>query len=185
MDTSNSKKSIDKLVVDGQDIKDNFEVANLLNRYYVSIGAKLDKDIPYTSFSPLSYVRSNPHNFFLYPVQPHEICSLIDNLKKSSNKLDSLPCSFLKFSSNLVSYPLPLIINESFKSGVFPNQLEHAEVVPIFKGGDVSDINNYWPISMLPLFSELFEKCMAKRLVDFFTKFSLFSPDQFGFQKKK
>ena len=44
-------------------------------------------------------------------------------------------------------------------------------------------MSNYRPISVLPLLSKIFEKCMASRVVKFLCKFSILSTDQYGFQK--
>ena len=50
---------------------------------------------------------------------------------------------------------------------VFPDVLKIAEVIPLFKGGDMHILGNYRPISLLPIFGKLFEKIIAKRLTDF------------------
>ena len=58
-------------------------------------------------------------------------------------------------------------------------------MTPIFKSGESTNVSNYRPISVLPLFSKLFERCMCSRLVEFVNRFSLVSPKQYGFQKGK
>ena len=47
------------------------------------------------------------------------------------------------------------IVNRSLESGVFPDSQKIARVVPLFKDGDRSDINNYRPISVLTAYSQL------------------------------
>ena len=185
LDTPKSNKPIDLIVDSGQEFRENLEIANILNNFYVSVGNEIIRNIPSSNISPVSSVNSNPQTFFLTPVHPNELCSIISNLKKSSAKLNSLPCSILKRFSYVFSHPLSVLINESFRTGIFPDDLKLAEVIPIFKGGDTTDKSNYRPISILPLFSKLFEKCMAARLVKFFSKYNLLSSDQYGFQKNK
>ena len=41
----------------------------------------------------------------------------------------------------------------SFNTGIVPDQLKIATVVPIYKASDNSLLNNYRPISLLPIFS--------------------------------
>ena len=48
------------------------------------------------------------------------------------------------------------IINLSFDEGHVPDELQIANVVPIFKKGDATLIKNYRPISILPVFSTIF-----------------------------
>ena len=43
------------------------------------------------------------------------------------------------------------------ETGIVPNQLKIAQVVPIFKGGNKTEISNYRPTSLLPVFSKIFE----------------------------
>lgn len=61
-----------------------------------------------------------------------------------------------------------------------PDKLKIAKVVPIFKAGDKSLILNYRPISILPIFSKIFEKAMFDRLLKYLEKFNMLSPSQFG-----
>ena len=49
-----------------------------------------------------------------------------------------------------ISYPLFMIFHSSFNEGIFPEQLKVAKVSPIFKVGNIEEIGNYRPISVLP-----------------------------------
>ena len=75
--------------------------------------------------------------------------------------------NFIKRNVNLFVSPLTKLINSSFSTGEFPNLLKTARVVPIFKGGDVDDIKNYRPISVLPAFSKVFERALYNRMVNY------------------
>ena len=79
--------------------------------------------------------------------------------------------------------PLSVIINDSFTSGIFPDLLKRAIVVPIHKSGSKCHSNNYRPICVLPLVSKIFEKCFSARLVNYLSGFNIISSQQFGFQK--
>ena len=59
-------------------------------------------------------------------------------------------------------------------------------ITPIFKKkGSKLDMQNYRPISVLPMMSKIFEKCIHKRLIDFCSHFSIINPNQYGFQTGK
>ena len=55
--------------------------------------------------------------------------------------------------------------------------------MPIHKKGDVQNLNNCRPISLLSSFSKILEKIVYKRLYSFFDRFNLFSNSQFGFRR--
>ena len=43
--------------------------------------------------------------------------------------------------------PLTYVCNISLSSGVFPDELKIAKVIPLFKRGAVNDVSNYRPVS--------------------------------------
>ena len=49
------------------------------------------------------------------------------------------------------------LINIFFRSGDLPSNLKLTKVVPKFKSEDSSSVNNYRPISVLSIFSKVFE----------------------------
>ena len=60
-------------------------------------------------------------------------------------------------------------MNDCIQSGYFPDELKIAKVLPLYKNGDMNCLNNYRPISILPLLSKILEKLIYSRLLDFFT----------------
>ena len=50
------------------------------------------------------------------------------------------------------------------ETGIFPDNLKIAKVIPAYKKGDACMASNYQPISLLSIFDKLFEKVMYKRL---------------------
>ena len=68
--------------------------------------------------------------------------------------------------------------------GYYPDGMKIARVVPIHKGGDINDVNNYRPISILTQFNRIFERILSHRLLCFFEKHNIITSKQFGFLKK-
>ena len=58
-----------------------------------------------------------------------------------------------------------------------------ARVNPVYKSGPADKIDNYRPISALPLFSKIFEKLTLNRMNSFIKRYKLLTPCQFGFRK--
>ena len=61
--------------------------------------------------------------------------------------------------------------------------LKIAKVIPVFKGENPTDPNNYRPISLLSIFDKLLEKVMYSRVNEFLTKHKILYKYQFGFRK--
>ena len=72
--------------------------------------------------------------------------------------------------------------NQSFNAGKFPSKFKLAKVVPAFKKGNSTDLNNYRPISLLKTFSKILEKAMHKRMLSVLNCNHALSEFQFGFR---
>ena len=68
--------------------------------------------------------------------------------------------------------------------GVFPKELKTGKVVPNYKNYDCTFVNNFRPVSVLPLFSKVLEIFMYSRILSFFNKYNLFYKNQFGFMEQ-
>ena len=58
-----------------------------------------------------------------------------------------------------------------------------AKITPLFKSGDTDKLNNYRPISVLPVFSKLLERIMYNRVYSHLINHQLLYERQFGFQQ--
>ena len=77
--------------------------------------------------------------------------------------------------------PLKSIINASLETGKVPSLWKVAKVIPLFKGGDKKNINNYRPISLLPAFSKVLEKVVRIQLYRHLAN-GILVQQQFGFR---
>ena len=96
----------------------------------------------------------------------------------------SIPVCLLKLLKNFLSTPLEIIYNLSFSSGCVPDHFKVANVIPVHKKDSVTYMNNYRPISLLPVFNRILEKLMYKRLSAFIRKHNILYDRQFGFRGK-
>ena len=90
----------------------------------------------------------------------------------------------LKVVADLIVIPLCHIINMSFATGIFPDILKIAKVLPLHKGGSTLDPTNFRPISLLSIFDKIIEKLMHKRLYELLEFHNILFEKQFGFRKK-
>jgi hypothetical protein len=54
----------------------------------------------------------------------------------------------------------------------------------VYKSGDKSSPSNYRPISLLPVFSKIFEKVMYQRLIDHLNNNAMLNEYQYGFRSE-
>ena len=181
-----TNKIIPKLIIDNIEFNNPADICEKFNTFFTSIASTLESSIPQTTIDPLSYVPlSVQGSLFLYPVTAFECSTIIKNLKLTKQNIDCIPVELMKLFHSIIADVLSDIINTSFLSGVFPQSQKHAIVVPIFKKGVQTDPSNFRPISILPIFSKIFERCIYDRLLNFIDQNSILSPNQFGFQRKK
>ena len=58
-----------------------------------------------------------------------------------------------------------------------------SKINPLFKKGDVTLLNNYRPISLLPCVSKIFERVLFNQLYEYFDRNDLLTQHQYGFRK--
>ena len=79
---------------------------------------------------------------------------------------------------------LAILFNACFDFGIFPTSLKTAKVVSVYKAGDINEVTNYRPISILSTFSKILEKLVHTRTLSFLKCHSVLIPTQYGFRPK-
>ena len=159
----------------GINISDPKKIAELFNKYFVDVGPNIDRKIP----KPLKHFKyymtklKVNKTFFLTPATPAELFDILAFDIKKSLGPNSIPVYILKIANLFFSNKLCDIINLSFKTCIFPVLCKLAKVVPIFKKEN-SLVENYRPISLLPICSKIFEKVIYKCMYDILIKISYF-----------
>jgi len=159
-------------------------IADGFHNYFVNIGPSLASQIPLVTTQFTSFLTQTYHDsFMMMPVTPGEIIIESKMLKnKSSAGFDNVVTHIMKQSMKCVAEPLVCIINSSFELGIIPDLLKIAKVCPIFKAGSKKEFSNYRPISILPSFSQMYEKLVYDRLSNCINKLHILSPNQYGFR---
>ena len=90
----------------------------------------------------------------------------------------------IKICDESLVKPLLKIFQFSLDTSVFPNKWKKANVVPVYKNkGDKGVVKNYRPVSLLPIFGKIFEKCIFDSIYTYFEENKLFTNSQSGFRK--
>ena len=117
------------------------------------------------------------------PVSNHECSAVIDSLKTSNHRINSVPGRIFKFYRSSIVSVISDMVNQCFLQGKYPSTLKYAMITPVFKNGEVTSPSNYRPIAVTSFLNKIFEKLIHKRLLHFILQNNIFSPCQFGFRK--
>ena len=174
-------------LINDQKITNENEIANNFNKFFTDIGPALSKNIKApSSKSYRSFLLDKiAFSFDFTPVSGKEIQTIIQNLKpKSSTGHDNISSIILKKIAAYIVPTLVLIVNQSLLTGIFPNQLKIAKVLPLYKKDSPHILDNYRPISLLPVISKIFEKVAFIQLYDYMVKNKLLYVSQYGFRQE-
>ena len=121
-------------------------------------------------------------NFSSDLINPGCIIEIINNLDTSkATEQGDIPTKIIKDNKDIFSYFISTSFNNAVNKGVFPDELKHPDIKPIYKKESRNEKENYRPVSILPNLSKIFERCMYDQLKDYFDK--ILSKYQCGFRK--
>ena len=110
---------------------------------------------------------------FLNPVSTVEIERLVTSFKtRKACGFDHINMSDIKSKVKILSTPLCFLINLSISTGIFPDKIKIARVVPAYKSDNPSLFCNYRP------------KVVYNRLIDFIEKHNILFSHQYGFRSQ-
>ena len=167
-------------------VDDPETITNSFNNFFVNVGPETEKSVPKVpNMSPIKFLKNrNQFELIIAHISEEEILDIIKALPNKGMGPASIPLRLLKIVADIIVIPLCLIINTSFTTGIFPNVLKTAKVIPLHKGGSNDELNNFRPISLLSIFDKIIEKLMHKRLYQFLEDHEILFKNQFGFRKK-
>ena len=160
----NKKRILPNKIVDetGSSIEDPQYIAEMFNDYFARIGHKMAESISDPPQKlPIFRLHTSRANsfFFMFPSSTDEVAQLIENLNdKKTVRSNDVETGFIKYSRSIISPIISDLFNLCINKGVFPNCLKIAEIIPIYKKGDINKATNYRPIALLSQFNKIVEK---------------------------
>ena len=120
--------------------------------------------------------------FSFRPVNYEEVLTELKNLDMSKiTQLEGIPTKTVKENLNIFATFLVKDINACIRMGEFPDKLKAADITAAFKKDDVHDKSNYRPVSILPILSKVYERCLYKQIENYME--NILSNCQCGFRK--
>ena len=163
------------------------EKAEEFNSFFASVGETAFKKSrisfnPSLNDSSTSYA---PANFRPQPVRIEDTILIVKDLRETKAcGADGIQLRFVKDALPVIAFYLTILNNTSIVTGSYPSVWKHGHIVPAFKSGDINDVSNYRPISLLPIISKILEKIVTKQLMQYLESNALISNTQHGFRNR-
>ena len=88
----------------------------------------------------------------------------------------------IQLCSKSIAKPLCLLFKNCFEASTFPVEWKKGNIIPVFKKGDKQSVSNYRPISLLPIFSKIFERIIFNAIFNYMDQNRFFNTNQSGFR---
>ena len=118
----------------------------------------------------LKQLVNNEAKFSFHPVTVHTVKEVVEGLLSNKATAGKISIKILKQSGFTFEH-LMSSVNEAISSGKFPDSLTLSNIVPVHKKKDPTDKCNYRAVSILILFSKVFEKIMYDQLYIYMNNF--------------
>ena len=113
-----------------------------------------------------------------------EINKAVRNLKNSKSAgPDLIINEFLKYGFHVLRPYLHKLFNVIISTGTYPGLWGEGFIVPIFKKGDIENVENYRGITLLSVVGKLFTSILNNRLNDWAENYNVYIEAQAGFRK--
>ena len=160
-------------------ITDFKEKAEAFNDFFskqctpVDNGSYLPSDIDSITFQTLSGVVFSSNDI-------HNIIKSLDTSK--AHGYDGISIRMIKIFGASICKPLEILYRHCLDIHTFPKCWKKANVIPIHKKDEKNLLKNYRPISLLPVFSKIFERLIFNSIYNYLLTNKLLSPYQSGFK---
>lgn len=165
----------------------NQNLVEILNNFALNFNYNVKKIIHTCDINTLNYSNTSISNsIYVENTTEIEIFNILKtlNVKKGAG-IDAIRAKDLKNNALHLTPIITKLINSSLNQAIVPDILKTSIIRPIYKNGDKSDVNNYRPISILPVMDKILEEVVVRRLTHFLEKYKIINKNQFGFQKGK
>ena len=140
---------------------------NILNSNFIkNNNAKLNEDLVSDEVNEILKKSARP-SFSFTEVAENQVIKMVRSIKTNACGVDCISAFFLKLGIEHSVYAFTNIINTSILYKKFPTRWKNALVKPLPKINNPACVSDYRPISLLPAFSKVIEKLMAKQMIEY------------------
>ena len=170
------------------DVSSNSQPAwfDRLNQHFASVGAAVANSLAAADTGetlPPRPPRVCSGAFTPRPATLPELSAALKRMGPSkASGSDGITVPMLKMTFSVVGPHLLHVVNSCIATCELPPAWRMADVIPLHKGGDVTDPNNYRPISILSAAEKLCERVVCTQLTDYLLSHGIMCDEQYGFR---
>ena len=169
------------LVDENMETKQGIDAVKYMNEYYASAGYNLLKDFS-TTWQSIGF--GDYPGFVFENISEYEVTKLIKDIKISkSSAYSEIGTRLFKDAFLVIPRELTFLFNKCLTDATFPLEWGLAEVTPIPKTGNLTNVKNWRPISQIKLPGKLLERLVHTQLSSYFE--DILDKNQHGFRKQK
>ena len=160
-----------------------------INEYFANIGKNLHSQFQMTQMDNNNnytnvYNLENSAEDIIFTVEDIIMVVKSIDVHKGSG-IEYLPSFILKDVFEILTDQLVFLFNKSVQTGIFPDSWATATITPIPKNGNKHCMNNWRPISIIPLIGKLLEKLCNSVLIDHLEMHDILCDEQNGFRRDR
>ena len=191
------------IIENGKNISNDTELCDIFNCFFSNIISELNIPKKHQCFlndtdsdsilSVLNALKNHPSiknikskklnsTFSFDNTYTDVVIKVINNLNVAKTcQVNDIPTKVIKINQDIFANFITDYFNYYIVSGEFPDELKHADIIPVHKKNEKCNKKNYRPVSVLTSISKIYEKSLYDQLSTYFG--SLLATNQCGFRK--
>ena len=160
------------------------EIPDYANRFFTNIGSNLIRDTGFKSENWTYKGDEFPRMFKIREVAIEEVLLEIKNLKVSKpSGIDHISTRILKDALWILAHQFTWLLNLTIRLKSIPTDWKSAKISLVPKDGNLTDINNFRPIAILPVVSKVMEHLIQAQTMTYLEDNNILDQNQGGFRK--
>ena len=159
-----------------------------MNTYFINIGREIGGEFSYKnkvgSEGTEGSDGATADGWAFSELNEAEVMKVVKSINVSkSSGLNNISSFVVKEVFSILISQLTHLFNLTIRTSIFPKAWKEALVIPIPKSGNAKHVQNYRPISLLPLPGKLLEKLIHSQISEHLENISHLTENQHGFRK--
>ena len=163
---------------DGKVLTQNNEIVDRFIQHFSSIKP--------TSPNPDCQLQPVTTNFRFTKISEEVVLrKLITLNERKATGPDKISAKLLQMVAPAIFPSLTALFNASLSQGCFSTEWKEANVTPVPKSGDRQIVNDYRPVSVIPVIAKVFESIVHHQLYGYLEEHGILKEEQAGFRPNR